>query len=265
MGIAEAHAQYLRDVEDWRLLQKRVEARGEELAELDKQVAAEAPLLARDAAATKAEEEELAAREKAYREGQLACDRLQEELPRLVHLQAEAEARTRAAAEARQRLEQKQLEVGKLREELERLRAARAEREARSKRARELVDRFGMRGVQAFVLRGAVAQLERLSNRFLALLSEGGVRLGLALDGERITKSVRVRGADGVFHERSLAQLSGGQWRRASLVRPRSCSRWWPLGEGRAERRGAFQRDRPSHKPYPRSNRFTRPRFVSHK
>jgi hypothetical protein len=27
-----------------------------------------------------------------------------------------------------------------------------------------------------------------------------------------------VRGSDGVFSERSLAQLSGGQWRRASLV-----------------------------------------------
>ncbi len=218
-GIAEAHVAYLRDVEDWRMLQKRLEGRGNELAEVDKQVAAEAPLLAREAAGAKAEEEELTAREKAVREGQVVYDKLQDERPRLVQLQAEAEARARAAAEARKRLERKQVEVGKLRGELERLKAARGEREARSKVARELVERFGMRGVQAFVLRGAVAQLERLSNRFLALLSEGGLRLGLALDGEKIAKAVRVRGADGVFYDRSLAQLSGGQWRRASMVR----------------------------------------------
>lgn len=218
-GIAEAHVAYLRDVEDWRMLQKRLEARGKELAELDKQVAAEAPLLAREAAAGKAEEEELAAREKAVREGQLLYDKLQDERPRLVQLQTEAAARAKAVAEARKRWERKQLEVGKLREELERLKGVRAEKEGRVKLTRELVDRFGMRGVQAFVLRGAVAQLERLSNRFLALLSEGGLRLGLALDGEKIAKAVRVRGADGVFHDRTLAQLSGGQWRRASLVR----------------------------------------------
>jgi DNA repair exonuclease SbcCD ATPase subunit len=217
--IAEAHVQYLRDVEDWRMLQKRLEARGLELAEADKQVAAEAPVLAKEAAARKAEEEELAARERAVREGQVAYNKLQDERPRLVQLQAEAAARAQMESEAKKRLERKQLEVGKLREELERLRAAQGERERKVKLTKELEDGFGMRGVQAFVLRGAVSQLERLANRFLALLSEGGLRLGLTLDGEKIAKAVRVRGADGVFHDRSLAQLSGGQWRRASLVR----------------------------------------------
>lgn len=66
----------------------------------------------------------------------------------------------------------------------------RAEREAAARLSRELADQFGIRGAQAFVLRGAVAQLERLANRFLALLSDGGLRLRLTLDGERIVKDV---------------------------------------------------------------------------
>ena len=60
-----------------------------------------------------------------------------------------------------------------------------------------------MRGVQAFVLRGAVAQLERLANRFLAVLSEGGLRLGLSLDGEKIAKEVESGGVETKENERS--------------------------------------------------------------
>lgn len=38
------------------------------------------------------------------------------------------------------------------------------------------------------------------------------------MDGDRVVKRASARAADGGFRDRSLSQLSGGQWRRASLA-----------------------------------------------
>lgn len=38
------------------------------------------------------------------------------------------------------------------------------------------------------------------------------------MDGDRVVKRASTRAADGGFRDRSLSQLSGGQWRRASLA-----------------------------------------------
>jgi hypothetical protein len=61
---------------------------------------------------------------------------------------------------------------------------------ARCETDRVLAEAMGVRGVQAFVLRSAVAQLGRLVNHFLARLSDGGLMLALTLEGERISKAV---------------------------------------------------------------------------
>ena len=42
--------------------------------------------------------------------------------------------------------------------------------------------------------------------------------LRLSMDGDRVVKRASTRAADGGFRDRSLSQLSGGQWRRASLA-----------------------------------------------
>lgn len=53
--------------------------------------------------------------------------------------------------------------------------------------------------------------------RYLDALSDGALQLRLSMDGDRVVKRARARAADGGFRDRSLSQLSGGQWRRASL------------------------------------------------
>ncbi len=218
--IADAHVQYLRDVQDWQAVKQRLAQRASELTTLEKEVAegtAPPPAFTEEQAQVQPEDE-LAAREKEFRTLQEQYNQLQDERPKLIQQAAEMKAREKAEAELRARLEKKRAELTKARETLERIRLVVTEQEEKARLYRELVEKFGMRGIQAFVLRGAVAQLERLANRFLALLSEGGLRLGLSLDGEKIAKEVKVRGADGVFHDRSLAHLSGGQWRRASIA-----------------------------------------------
>jgi len=228
--IAEAHVQYLRDVRDWQALCQRLQAREQELVELQKEVAkgGGTPIWTEEEQVSQGQKQEqeqqqqpvdeLSAREREFRTLQELFNKLQDERPRLIQQAAELQAREREAAELRKRLEKKRSELTKAREALEATRAIQTEQEERARLSRELIEKFGMRGVQAFVLRGAVAQLERLANRFLAVLSEGGLRLGLSLDGEKIAKEVKVRGGDGVFHDRSLSHLSGGQWRRASLA-----------------------------------------------
>jgi hypothetical protein len=57
---------------------------------------------------------------------------------------------------------------------------------------KDVTDAMGVRGVQAFVLRSAVAQLESLANRFLSFLSDGSLRARLTLDGDKIKKEVCV-------------------------------------------------------------------------
>ncbi|CAM9955449.1 unnamed protein product [Ectocarpus sp. 12 AP-2014] len=75
-----------------------------------------------------------------------------------------------------------------------------------------------MRGVQNFVFRDAVNQLEANVARYLDALSDGALQLRLSMEGDRVVKRASVRAADGRFRDRSLSQLSGGQWRRASLA-----------------------------------------------
>lgn len=223
--MAEAHVQYLRDVRDWQALCQRLQTRGRELVELQNEIAEGegVPLWTEEEQVQPGQRQdqpvdELAHREREFRTLQEQFNKLQDERPRLIQQAAELQARERVASEIRKRLGKKREELTKAREALEAIRAIQAEQEEKALLLRALIERFGMRGVQAFVLRGAVAQLERLANRFLAILSEGGLRLGLSLDGEKIMKEVKVRGGDGVFLDRSLSHLSGGQWRRASLA-----------------------------------------------
>ncbi|CAN0579089.1 unnamed protein product, partial [Laminaria digitata] len=54
--------------------------------------------------------------------------------------------------------------------------------------------------------------------RYLDALSDGALLLRLSMDGDRVVKRASTRAADGGFRDRSLSQLSGGQWRRASLA-----------------------------------------------
>lgn len=83
----------------------------------------------------------------------------------------------------------------------------------------DLSDAFGQRGIQTFVMQTAVSMLESSAQAYLDQLSEGAQRLELTLDsGDRIARRAFVRGGDGVYKERALASLSGGQWRRCSLA-----------------------------------------------
>lgn len=56
------------------------------------------------------------------------------------------------------------------------------------------------------------------AHRYLHALSDGALLLHLSIEGDRVVKRASVRAADGSFRDRSLSQLSGGQWRRASLA-----------------------------------------------
>jgi DNA repair exonuclease SbcCD ATPase subunit len=55
---------------------------------------------------------------------------------------------------------------------------------------------------------------------YAGALSNGRLALELSFDGtlKNIRKGVRVRRADGSFAERTVSQLSGGEWRRLGLA-----------------------------------------------
>ena len=77
---------------------------------------------------------------------------------------------------------------------------------------------FGKRGVQVFVLRNALEALKFASQSYLDELSDSTLDLRLHLDdGDRILRLAGVSFGAGKS-ERSLASLSGGQWRRCSLA-----------------------------------------------
>lgn len=81
-----------------------------------------------------------------------------------------------------------------------------------------LVDTFGPKGVQAFVLRNTVQALQFCAQSYLDELSDGTLRLILQMgQSDSIMKQSAVRNPDGSWHDRPLAALSGGQWRRCSL------------------------------------------------
>lgn len=102
---------------------------------------------------------------------------------------------------------------------IEKLKRSKTTESSMSELMGELVDAFGQQGVEAFVLKSAVEMLEVISQSYLDRLGEGVLRLGLSLEsGERISRRAFVRGSDGVYKERPLAALSGGQYRRCSLA-----------------------------------------------
>jgi ATPase subunit of ABC transporter with duplicated ATPase domains len=93
------------------------------------------------------------------------------------------------------------------------------ERESERRLLSDVSERCGQRGVQAYILQNVVDSLEFTAQRYLNYLSEGGQRLELSLEaGEKILRRAYVRGPDGVFKERPLSTLSGGEWRRCSLA-----------------------------------------------
>lgn len=102
---------------------------------------------------------------------------------------------------------------------VEKLQMEKDEQERMAETMTALSSAFGQRGVQTFVLQNAVDLLQSSAQYYLDDFSDGAQRLQLALDaGDRISRMALVREADGDFRERSLASLSGGQWRRCSLA-----------------------------------------------
>ena len=79
---------------------------------------------------------------------------------------------------------------------------------------------FGPRGLQHFVFVDLLGQIESIANAYLDVLADGGIRLALQneQDTDRVIKSVSVKSGSGTYNERSLSQLSGGQWRRVSMA-----------------------------------------------
>jgi len=73
---------------------------------------------------------------------------------------------------------------------------------------------FGPRGIQAYVLTSALNELNYLTSNYLSSLSEDTLRLKLTM-GETgvISRSVKALEKT-VWGKRTLATLSGGQWRR---------------------------------------------------
>jgi DNA repair exonuclease SbcCD ATPase subunit len=83
----------------------------------------------------------------------------------------------------------------------------------------DLCDGFGPRGIQSFIMQDALSMLESSAQAYLDELSDGAQRLELALDsGDCIARRAYVRGSNGVWKERPLSSLSGGQWRRCSFA-----------------------------------------------
>eukprot|EP00553_Chaetoceros_curvisetus_P000476 CAMPEP_0204615116 /NCGR_PEP_ID=MMETSP0717-20131115/2695_1 /ASSEMBLY_ACC=CAM_ASM_000666 /TAXON_ID=230516 /ORGANISM="Chaetoceros curvisetus" /LENGTH=326 /DNA_ID=CAMNT_0051627979 /DNA_START=176 /DNA_END=1156 /DNA_ORIENTATION=+ len=97
-----------------------------------------------------------------------------------------------------------------------------AEREtARSEAAlmSSSAENFGARGVQTFILQNTVHALQLASQSYLDELSDGCIKLELALDtGDKILRKVSVLSSNGAWVPRPLSSLSGGQWRRCSLA-----------------------------------------------
>ena len=83
----------------------------------------------------------------------------------------------------------------------------------------KLAEAFGINGIQPFVLRSVVEDLESSSQVYLTELSDGTQKLNLSLEeGDRISRTAQVVAKDGSWTERPLASLSGGQWKRCALA-----------------------------------------------
>lgn len=85
---------------------------------------------------------------------------------------------------------------------------------------KNLVDVFGIKGIQAFILKGLVNDLQQCSQQYLDLLSDGNLQIRICIgDNDSIVKHAAMRSStDGTWHVRPLSSLSGGQWRRCSLA-----------------------------------------------
>ncbi len=102
---------------------------------------------------------------------------------------------------------------------------------------------FGPRGIQHFIYLDIINMLQTTANGYLNILSNGGLQLGLqslqteetkpslkkssgnapdlselSQTEDKIVKSVYIRNSSNNYSERSLSQLSGGQYRRVSLA-----------------------------------------------
>uniref|UniRef100_A0A0G4I8L5 Calcineurin-like phosphoesterase domain-containing protein n=1 Tax=Chromera velia CCMP2878 TaxID=1169474 RepID=A0A0G4I8L5_9ALVE len=170
-------------------------------------------------AETPSEEEKERERERARRAAEEAEKQAQvrkaaeEELVLISRVEMEAESVARIAEERRLQAERAEKDLHALTEEA-----------AQSEKEREVLgaaaDFAGSRGLQAFLLSSAVQQLESRVRHYLEKLSGGRLDMMISLKGgETIQRTVGVLSVDGSeFRERSLAQLSGGQWRRVSLA-----------------------------------------------
>jgi hypothetical protein len=95
------------------------------------------------------------------------------------------------AAEAA--LSEKQAAAAAAEQELEQLAAAAvAASSARAAHA-AAAEHLGVRGVQNYVFRDGVQQLQAFAARHLDVLSDGRLRLALSLEGERLVKRMEVR------------------------------------------------------------------------
>lgn len=83
----------------------------------------------------------------------------------------------------------------------------------------ELSQLFSPKGIQSFILKNTIVDLEAATQTILSEISDGTQKLNLSLEfGEGISRRAFVTGNGGDFVERPLGSLSGGQWRRCSLA-----------------------------------------------
>lgn len=163
---------------------------------------------------------------KAYRDKQILADHeLTEAVAReaerkLQHQKRQAEWQRMLHAEelAWARVKEIEAAADRIRAELAEVEEKECETSALKSTSTALAEHLGVRGVQNFVFRDAVNQLQANTGRYLDVLSDGALQLHLSMDGERVVKRATARAADGTFRDRSLSQLSGGQWRRSSLA-----------------------------------------------
>lgn len=71
-----------------------------------------------------------------------------------------------------------------------------------------------------YVAQLALSQLEACAASYCSELSSGRLHLRLSFDESlrSVRKRVHVRKADGSYAERTISQLSGGEWRRVGLA-----------------------------------------------
>jgi DNA repair exonuclease SbcCD ATPase subunit len=110
-------------------------------------------------------------------------------------------------------------EVTKLEETLFQLKRQRDQHARSSVVMSELSQLFSPKGIQSFILKNTIADLETATQTFLTEISDGTQQLHLSLEfGEGISRRAFVTGNGGNYMERPLGSLSGGQWRRCSLA-----------------------------------------------